>query len=108
VPGQPTLYTIALAGGASLQAYVDPGKAGDNTVHFTFFQASGDEQPIASASGTAVTPAGAAEELPPTRFDAGHFVANVKLDEGHWRFRIQATTREGTVYDAYFEQHITP
>ncbi len=108
IPGQPTLYTVALAGGASLEAYVDPGKAGNNTVHFTFFQASGDEQPIASASGTAVTPSGAAEELPLTRFDAGHFVANVKLDEGHWRFRIQAATREGTVYDAYFEQHITP
>jgi copper transport protein len=108
IRGQPTLYTIDLPGGASLQAYVDPGKAGDNTVHFTFFQTSGDEQPIASASSTAVTPAGAAEELPLTRFDAGHFVANVKLDEGHWRFRIQATTREGTVYDAYFEEHITP
>jgi putative copper export protein len=105
-PGQPTLYTIALAGGASLQAYVDPGKDGDNTVHFTFFQASGDEQPITSSTATAVTPSGSAEELPLTRFDAGHFVANTKLVEGHWRFRIQATIREGTVYDAYFEQHI--
>jgi copper transport protein len=107
-PGQPTLYTIALTGGASLQAYVDPGKAGDNTVHFTFFQSSGDEKPIASASATAVTPSGSAEDLPLTRFDAGHFVANTRLEEGHWRFRIQATTREGTVYDAYFEQHVAP
>ena len=28
VPGQPTLYTIALSGGASLQTYVDPGEVG--------------------------------------------------------------------------------
>ncbi|HEY3208534.1 MAG TPA: CopD family protein, partial [Actinomycetota bacterium] len=105
-PGQPTLYTIALAGGGSLQAYVDPGREGNNTVHFTFFQASGNEQPIASASATAVAPSGSPEELPLIRFDAGHFVANTKLVAGHWRFRIQATTRNGTVYEAYFEQHI--
>jgi nitrogen fixation protein FixH len=106
VPGQPTLYTIELAGGASLQAYVDPGKAGDNVVHFTFFNAAGNEEPIASASATAVTPSGSAEILPLVRFDSGHFVSNTKLESGHWRFRIQATNREGTVYDAYFEQHI--
>jgi copper transport protein len=106
VPGQPTLYTIALDGGASLQAYVDPGTAGDNVVHFTFFNSAGNEEPIASASATAVAPTGSAEILPLVRFDSGHFVSNTKLDSGHWRFRIQATNREGTVYDAYFEQHI--
>jgi copper transport protein len=105
-PGQPTLYTIALAGRASLQAYVDPGSPGTNAVHFTFFQASGEQQPIASASATAVTPAGSAEDLPLMRFDAAHFVANTSLEAGHWRFRIQAATREGTVYDAYIEQHL--
>jgi len=48
-PGQPTLYTITLPGGLSLQTYIDPGTPGNNVVHFTFFQASGDEQPIARA-----------------------------------------------------------
>jgi nitrogen fixation protein FixH len=107
-PGQPTLYTIALAGGASLQTYVDPGSVGNNTVHFTFFRASGNEQPISSASATAVTPSGSPEDLPLIRFDAGHFVANTKLAAGQWRFRIQATSRSGTVYDAYFQQRIAP
>src|SRR5207244_2533235 len=32
--GQPTIYTISLAAGASVQAYVDPGTAGMDTVHF--------------------------------------------------------------------------
>src|SRR5207245_5506588 len=54
--GQPDLYTISLTGGRSLQSYVDPGKAGKNVVHFTFFQSSGNEQPITSASATALTP----------------------------------------------------
>jgi hypothetical protein len=36
-PGRPTLYTITLTAGGTLQAYLDPGRPGANTVHFTFF-----------------------------------------------------------------------
>ncbi len=106
-PGQPTLYTITLPGGLSLQTYIDPGTPGNNVVHFTFFQASGDEQPIARATATATTPAGHTHDLPLIRFDPGHFVANTHLDEGHWRFDIQATTREGVPLSAYFDQTIS-
>jgi copper transport protein len=104
--GQPTIYTIALPGGASVQTYVDPGTAGNNVVHFTFFTPNGDEQPIASATALATPPSGAAEDLPLTRFDAGHFVANTTLDPGDWRFQITATTPDGTTYSAYFDQRI--
>jgi len=107
-PGQPTLYTITLPGGLSLQTYVDPGTPGNDVVHFTFFQASGDEQPIASATATATTPAGHTQDLPLIRFDPGHFVANTRLDEGHWRFSIQATTKEGVSLSGYFDQTISP
>jgi len=107
-PGQPTLYTITLPGGLSLQTYIDPGTPGNNVVHFTFFQASGDEQPIASATATATTPAGDTHDLPLIRFDPGHFVANTRLDAGHWRFGIQATTKEGVSLSAYFDQTISP
>lgn len=106
-PGQPTLYTITLPGGLSLQTYIDPGTPGNNVVHFTFFQASGDEQPIARATATATTPAGHTHDLPLIRFDPGHFVANTHLDEGHWRFDIQARTREGLSLSAYFDQTIS-
>jgi copper transport protein len=105
-PGQPTVYTIALAGGASLQTYVDPGSPGNNTVHFTFFQRSGSELPIRSATGSAVTPGGVPENLPLVRFDSGHFVANTRLDSGRWRFHVQASTKEGGEFNAYFEQPI--
>jgi copper transport protein len=107
-PGQPTLYTITLPGGLSLQTYIDPGKPGNDVVHFTFFQASGDEQPIASATATATTPADHTHDLPLIRFDPGHFVANTHLDAGHWRFTIQATTKEGVPLSAYFDQTISP
>jgi copper transport protein len=107
VPGQPTLYTIGLPGGVSLQTYVDPGTPGNNVVHFTFFQPSGDEQPMASATATATTPAGHTHDLPLIRFDPGHFVANTRLDEGHWRFDIQATTKDGVPLSASFDHTIS-
>ncbi len=105
-PGQPTVYTIALPTGLSLQTYIDPGTVGNNTVHFTFFQASGDEQPIRSATATATMPTGHTEDLKLIRFDPGHFGANVRLDAGVWRFTIQATTKEGVPLSAYFDQTI--
>jgi copper transport protein len=105
--GQPAIYTIPLAGGVSLQAYVDPGAVGNDVVHFTFFQVNGKEQPVASASALATPPSGATTDLPLMRFDAGHFVANTKLTAGRWRFQITAITNDGTTYSAYFMQDIT-
>ena len=104
--GQPTLYTIALAGGATLQAYVDPGTPGNDVVHFTFFQESGDELPIRAATGTSVPPGGSAGPMPLLRLDRGHFVANTTLRAGRWRFLIQATTARGAAVTAYFDPTI--
>jgi copper transport protein len=107
-PGQPTLYTIHVSGGTTVQTYVDPGKPGNDTVHFTFFQASGAEQRIASATATATTPGGKTQPLSLIRFDPGHFAANTRLVSGRWRFTIQATTKEGASLSAYFDQTIGP
>lgn len=105
-PGQPTVSTISVAGGRTLQTYVDPGRDGPNTVHFTFFGPSGDEIAIAAASASAVTPSGSPETLSLIRFDAGHFVANTSLARGRWLFSIRATPRSGAPVSAYFEQAI--
>jgi copper transport protein len=105
--GQPTLYTITFAGAdGSLQTYIDPGSAGANTVHFTFFMPSGSEQPIATASATSLSPAGQIAELPLTRFDPGHFVANTQLAAGRWTFLISATTPDGRDLFGYFSQEV--
>jgi nitrogen fixation protein FixH len=106
VPGQPTLYTIAVPGGGTLQTYVDPGKAGINQVHFTFFKADGSEQPITSATATSVSPSQREAPLPLTRFDPGHFIANTTLIDGRWTFKVKAVTTDGRPISAYFSHTI--
>jgi nitrogen fixation protein FixH len=107
-PGVPTLYTIQLANGRSLQTYIEVTAPGRGVVHFTFFRASGKEQPITSASATAITPAGAGQPLKLIRLDQGHFAANVRLTPGRWTFRINATTPGGQALSGYFSQTVRP
>jgi copper transport protein len=91
VPGQPTLYTITLPAGETLQGYIDPGRPGPNTVHFTFFNSSGDEQPSSRARATMTRASGAPEELTLIRLGEGHFAADIDLDPGRVAFAIDAT-----------------
>jgi copper transport protein len=107
-PGQPALYTIQLGNGRSLQTYLQQPLPGQGLVHFTFFQASGKEEPITSASATAITPAGADQPLKLTRLATGHFVANLSLTPGQWTFRINATPAGGQPLSGYFSQTIRP
>jgi putative copper export protein len=106
VPGQPTLYTITLIAGGTLQAYVDPGRPGANTVHFTFFTLSGDEQPIRTARASMTTSSGANRALKLLRLGPGHFAANVDLRPGRASFAINATTSGGQQHGGQFEQPI--
>jgi copper transport protein len=92
VPGQPTLYTITLAAGGTLQGYIDPGRTGPNTVHFTFFNPSGDEQPTDKARATMTKQSGAPEALTLVRLGPGHFAANVDLEPGRVSLAIDTTT----------------
>ena len=107
IAGNPTLYTITLGGGLTLQTYVDPATAGVANVHFTFFQSSGTEQPIASASATQTDPAGTTSGMKLIRFDPGHFAANTRVTPGTWTFTIQAKTTTGVPLTAYFTQPIS-
>jgi copper transport protein len=104
VPGQPTLYTVTLATGGSLQGYIDPGASGPNTVHFTFFNQSGDEQPADKARARMTTPAGS-QALTLIRLGPGHFAANIDLEPGRVSFVVDATTGR-TRSSARFEQLI--
>ena len=104
VPGQPTLYTVTLAAGDSLQGYVDPGRPGPNTVHFTFFNRSGDEQPVDRGRARMTTSAGS-EALTLIRLGPGHFAANIDLEPGRVSFAIDATAAR-TRYDGGFQQLI--
>jgi nitrogen fixation protein FixH len=103
VPGQPTVYTITLAAGGTLQSYADPGFAGRNQVHFTFFGTDGNEQPVGRATATAQPPSGEQVRLKLLRLGAGHFAANIDLTQGRWKFAIDA---ERPAASASFEQVI--
>src|SRR6266545_4799191 len=105
-PGQPTVYTIALQRGSSLQAYLDPGKPGPNVLHLTYFAANGSEQPMFQVHATATNPAGATADLSLSRFSAGHLVSNLNLNAGRWSFSVVGTSKAGDLTDARFEQVI--
>ena len=77
-------------------------------VHFTFFQASGKEEPITSARAGAITPAGADQPLTLIRFDQGHFAANLRLTPGRWTFGIDGVPARGQPMSGYFSQAIRP
>jgi putative copper export protein/nitrogen fixation protein FixH len=105
-PGQPTVYTIALQRGGSLQAYLDPGKPGANVLHLTYFQANGTEQPMFEVSAKGTNPSGVTGNLKLAKFSAGHFVSNLTINPGRWSFAVTATSREGDLTNAQFEQVI--
>lgn len=104
-PGQPDLYTITVQEGLQIQAYVDPGTPGrTNQVHVTAFTSSGDELPLRSATVSVTPPDGAATTPELLRFGPGHFVANIDLTAGAWRFAITAHARDGQTLVASFQQ----
>jgi len=106
IPGQPTVYTITIAGDRTIQTYIDPGKPGTNQVHATFFDAKGNEQPQTSVRVTATPASGPAPVLRLLRLGPGHFAAQGRLGPGRWTFDIGATARDGVAATARFEQVI--
>ena len=104
--GQPTLYTIALSNGRSLQTYLKQLGPGHSAVHFTFFQGREREAPVTSAKATAITPGGAEQPMDLIRLGKGHFVAYMRLTPGRWTFRIDGTTVHRGTLTGYFSQTI--
>jgi len=106
-PGPPPIYVSDLPGGASVQEYVDPGTAGFNEVHFTYFDQKGAELPIADLPAvTAWDPSGRPVQLDVRRFSPGHFVAGGQLGPGRWRFDATASAGVGSL-SACFQETIS-
>ncbi len=104
--GQPDLYTITLPGGVQIQAYNDPAVAGPSQLHLTAFDATGNELELEDAQMIAIAPDGAAAILQLQWFSPGHFVSDTTLSSGLWTFSLRATTGDGAVLVASFEQSI--
>jgi copper transport protein len=107
VAGQPTIHTADLPAGGTVQGYLDPGSAGPNEVHVTFFDPRGAELPVTDATTiTSATGDEPAQSLEPRRLSDGHFVATADVGPGRWRFEVVAETEEGDRVTMCFEETI--
>jgi copper transport protein len=96
VAGPPTVYTIGLGDQGSLQVYLDPGTAGTNDFHATFFDTSGAEAPIMSCTIAVFPKAGPPELLQPRMLEPGHFVASFDADPGTLGFDVVGAAPQGS------------
>ncbi len=103
VPGPPTIYTVDLGAGATVQGYVRPGDAGPNEVHVTFFAASGNEQPVDRGLTLRGSSGSRTLDLTSRKLSAGHFVADGDLEEGLWRFDFSATVSGASLRGCFTE-----
>lgn len=95
VPGLPTIYTVHLAAGRTVQVYLDPGTAGANEVHATFFDAAGSELPVPTVSMTIGPARGPLVALVPRELEPGHFVADTTLSVGTYRLSVSGQAPGG-------------
>ncbi len=105
VSGGPTLHNVRLPDGTA-QLYVDPGTAGLNQVHITFFDPTGRELPVAEIPSMVGTHDRVATPFEVRRFGPGHFVADATLAAGDWRFAFSGTIPGATQVRGCFDQTV--
>jgi uncharacterized membrane protein len=93
--GTPTVYTVHLCDGGTVQTYLDPGSPGADQLHITFFDADGNELAVDSAAVTMTPPRGARAALTIRRLESGHFVADATVGPGTYRFDVTGSTAAG-------------
>jgi copper transport protein len=95
VTGIPTIYTVHLSAGRTVQVYLDPDKPGQNDFHVTYFDAAGIELPATNISATVATGAGAPRPLTVRTLEPGHVVATVTVQAAPQLFDIVGTAPGG-------------
>jgi copper transport protein len=103
--GEPPIYSIPVPGGTA-QGYVEPGTAGSNEVHITYFDQAGGERDIRDDVAVTASSGATTISLDPRRLSPGHFVAGADLAEGRWRFDVAATDVAGDQVPACFRETI--
>ncbi len=102
-PGLPTLFTAHLGPAGTLQVYLDPGTVGPNELHATFFDASGAEIPIPTATMLLRPTDGAAAIVAPRILEPGHFITEVDAVTGGLGVDVVGAAPDGTVLHAHFD-----
>ena len=100
-PGNPTLYTIHLGAGRTVQVYLDPDKpATSNDFHVTYFDAGGNELPVSSIAISAGPSSGPTRALTVRTLEPGHVVATLEVGTGPETFVIVGTAPGGATLRA--------
>jgi putative copper export protein/methionine-rich copper-binding protein CopC len=107
VAGLPTIYTVHLSAGRTVQVYLDPGAAGGNEVHATFFDPSGNELPVESVTMIMGPRGQAAATLTSRQLEPGHFVADMTLVAGTDTLSIAGPAPNGDVLVAQLDLPVT-
>ena len=81
-PGLPTIYSVTLGAAGSAQVYLDPGGAGPNELHVTFFDPGGLQLPVEPVTIAATPAVGDGAILAPRKLEPGHFVASIDAVAG--------------------------
>jgi copper transport protein len=97
VEGQPTIYQVIDPQGRQLQVYAQPDEPGRSELHLTLFDASGTELAVDEIVAIAEPPGDPSISLATRRFGPGHFVADVTLTEGRYRFDVTFTAAGETL-----------
>jgi hypothetical protein len=106
VPGAPTLYTVHLDGGRSVQLYLDPGRTGKNDLHATFFDATGSELPVPSATFL-VSPSGGSATISAGReLEPGHFITSVSAPPGSLAVDVVGPNPSGGQFHAHLTMQV--
>jgi hypothetical protein len=105
LPALPSITTIALPRGGSVETYFSPGGAGVNQLHLIF---SGSSAEVASThplvtAGPVGRPAQILRQL---TVSTGHFTEIVVLTAGSWHFRV--TTPFGRAPVTFTLDHVVP
>ena len=102
-PGLPTLYTASLTSGRTVQVYLDPGTAGPNELHVTFFDQAGTELAVQQVTEQ-IGPSGCAlAPLAPRQLEPGHFVADTTLPAGSYTVSMAGPAPNGDPLAARFD-----
>ncbi len=106
--GAPTISTVHLDDGNSVQLYLDPGRAGTNDLHATFFDPSGTELPVASATFLVTPSAGPGTVVAGRRLEPGHFTASVSPPAGEVAVDVVGPNPAGGQLHAHLTMQVQP
>ncbi len=106
--GAPTIYTAHLAGGTTLQVYLDPGSAGPNELHSTFFDGTGSELPVQTATYLIEAAGGAASIVVPRQLEPGHFITDLQVAGDTLGADVAGPAPDGSMLHAHFDIPIQP